>query len=63
MAIAPNAEGVIESQVFPCLRLAVAALLAGDIVQVSSELPTGLQTTSHAAFVERLAKVYQDLPD
>ena len=56
VAIAPNAEGVIESQVFPGLRLAVAALLAGDMVQVSSELQTGLQTTSHAAFVERLAK-------
>ena len=63
VAIAPNAEGVIESQVFPGLRLAVAALLVGDMVQVSSELQTGLQTTAHAAFVERLAKAYQDLPD
>ena len=51
----PNAEGVIESQIFPGLRLAVPALLAGDRVKVSSELQIGLQTTAHAAFVERLA--------
>ena len=56
VAFVPNTEGVIESQVFPGLRLAVAALLAGDRAHVSSELQTGLQTTAHAAFVERLAK-------
>ena len=56
VAIAPNAEGVIESQVFPGLRLAVAALIEGDRAKVSSELQSGLQTTAHAAFVERLAK-------
>ena len=48
----PNAEGVIESQIFPGLRLAVPALLAGDRVKVSSELQIGLQTTAHAAFVD-----------
>ena len=63
VVFAPNAEGVIESQIFPGLRLAVAALLAGDRAKVSSELQAGLQTTAHAAFVERLAKTYQDLPD
>ena len=52
----PNAEGVIESQIFPGLRLAVAALLAGDRAKVSSELQAGLQTTIHAVFVEQLAK-------
>ena len=55
VAFTPNAEGVIESQIFPGLRLAVPALLAGDRVKVSSELQIGLQTTAHAAFVERLA--------
>ena len=54
--LAPNAEGIIESRIFPCLRLAVAALIAGDRTQVSSELQAGPQTTAHAAFVERLAK-------
>ena len=57
VVLVPNAEGVIESQVFPGLRLAVAALLAGDMTQVSSELRAGLQTADHAAFVERLAKI------
>ena len=56
MALTPNAEGVIESRIFPGLRLAVAALLAGDWTKVSLELQTGLQTTAHTAFVERLAK-------
>ena len=56
VVLAPNAEGVIESQVFPGLRLAVVALIEGDRAKVSSELQAGLQTTTHAAFVERLAK-------
>lgn len=56
VVFAPNADGVIESQIFPGLRLAVAALLAGERTEVSSELQTGLQTTAHAAFVEQLAK-------
>ena len=63
VTLAPNAEGVIESQIFPGLRLAAAALLAGDRAKVSSELQVGLQTTIHAVFVERLAKAYQDLSD
>ena len=57
VAFTPNAEGIIESQVFPGLRLAVAALLAGDMTQVSSELGAGLQTADHAVFAERLAKI------
>ena len=63
VTLVPNAEGIIESQIFPGLRLAVAALIEGDRAKVSSELQTGLQTTAHSAFVEQLAKVYQDLPD
>lgn len=56
VAFIPNTEGVIESQVFPGLRLAVVALIEGDRAKVSSELQAGLQTTTHTAFVERLAK-------
>ena len=56
MTLAANAEGIIESGIFPDLRLAVAALLTGDRAQVSSELQKGLQGTAHAAFVEQLAK-------
>ena len=36
--IEPDARGVIESEVFPGLRLAVAKLLAGDIAGVLDEL-------------------------
>ena len=56
VVFAPNAEGIIESQIFPGLHLAVAALLAGDRAKVSSELQAGLRTTIHAVFVEQLAK-------
>ena len=58
VAFTPSAEGIIESRIFPGLRLAVTALLAGDRAKVLSELQAGLQTAAHAAFVERLAKTY-----
>ncbi len=56
VVLVPNTEEVIESQVFPGLRLAVVALIEGDRAKVSSELQAALQTTTHTAFVERLAK-------
>ena len=52
--VAPDDAGVIESSVFPGLRLAVTALLAGDMARVTAELQTGLNSPAHAAFVERL---------
>lgn len=55
VAIAPDAEGIIESQSFPGLRLATRALLAGDVARVLAELQKGLASPAHAAFVERLA--------
>jgi Uma2 family endonuclease len=36
--VEPNEQGIIESQVFPGLRLAVAKLLAGDLNGVLAEL-------------------------
>lgn len=51
-----DADGVIESSVFPGLRLAVSALLKGDWAAVLAELQTGLASPSHAAFVEQLAQ-------
>lgn len=53
--LAPDASGVIHSQVFPGLRLAVPALLKGDLANVLAELQQGLASAEHAAFVERLA--------
>ena len=50
-----NPAGVLESSVFPGLRLAVDALLQGDLAMVLAELRNGLSTPEHAAFVEHLS--------
>ena len=57
--VAPNADGIIESSVFPGLRLHVAAMLAGDMATVLAELQKGLNSQEHAAFVKRLAAIDQ----
>ena len=55
VAMVPDTDGLIESQVFPGLRLAVNALMGGDLATVLSELQKGLETTDeHAAFVRQL---------
>lgn len=53
--VAQNEDGVIESSVFPGLRLAVPAMLAGDMAAVLAELQKGLDSDEHKAFVEKLA--------
>ena len=52
--LTPDASGLLHSQVFPGLRLAVDALLAGDVAGVLAALQQGLGTPEHAAFVKRL---------
>ena len=52
--LTPDASGLFHSQIFPGLRLAVEALLAGDVADVLAALQTGVGTPEHAAFVERL---------
>ena len=47
-----NADGVIDSQVFPGLWLAKSALLAGDLAKVLEVLQQGLATAEHQTFVE-----------
>jgi Uma2 family endonuclease len=54
--LVPDEHGIVHSQVFPGSRLAVQALLAGDLATVLAELQKGLGTPGHAAFVERLRK-------
>ncbi len=54
--LTPDESGVIRSQAFPGLVLAVVALLDGDIAKVLAELQKGLATAEHAALVERLAE-------
>ncbi|MDD9981126.1 MAG: Uma2 family endonuclease [Gammaproteobacteria bacterium] len=46
--------GVIRSEVFPGLRLAVDALLVGDVARVLAVLQEGIGTAEHVEFVERL---------
>ena len=53
--ISPSADGVCESRTFPGLRLAVEALLAGDMARVMGDLQKGLDDAEHAEFVASLA--------
>ncbi|MCL1464963.1 Uma2 family endonuclease [Argonema galeatum] len=50
-----DANGVIRSEMFPGLALAVSALLEGDLAQVLGVVQAGLATTEHADFVNRLS--------
>ncbi len=47
---------MIHSRVFPGLRLAVAAMLRGDLATVLRELQHGLGENVHRAFAARLAR-------
>ena len=53
---APEADGIIRSEIFPGLWLAVDKLLNGDLAGVLAELQKGIATPQHAAFVEKLAR-------
>ncbi len=53
--IADN-TGIIRSETFPGLWLAVSSLLAGDMAQVLAVLQEGLNSPEHAAFVRQLNK-------
>ncbi|HEY9905243.1 MAG TPA: Uma2 family endonuclease, partial [Candidatus Sericytochromatia bacterium] len=48
-------DGIVRSEVFPGLWLAVPALLEGNLAQVLSVLQLGLATSEHAVFVEQLS--------
>jgi Uma2 family endonuclease len=54
-ALAPDERGVVHSLIFPGLRLAVAALLDGDLATVLAEQQTAFGTPEHQAFVATLA--------
>jgi len=54
--VEPEADGIIRSEVFPGLWLAVNKLLNGDLAGVLAELQKGVATPEHAAFVEKLAR-------
>ena len=52
----PDADSVIQSQVFPGLWLNVDALLAGNMTQVLTVLQAGLHSPEHQEFVQQLSK-------
>jgi len=49
-------QGILRSEVFPGLWLAVAALLVGDMATVLAVVQEGLQSPDHAAFVQKLGQ-------
>jgi len=51
VSLQPDEAGVIESQIFPGLRLNVAAMLAGDLAKVLAGLQDGINSEAHAAFL------------
>lgn len=53
--VEPDAEGIIRSEIFPGLWLAVNKLLNGDLAGVLAELQKGIASAEHQAFVEKLS--------
>lgn len=53
-ALTPDSSGVIHSQIFPGLQLAVPALLQGEMAQVLATLQKGVGTAEHRTFVARV---------
>ncbi|MBH8571858.1 Uma2 family endonuclease [Nostocaceae cyanobacterium CENA369] len=54
--LSPDADGIIRSQVFPGLWLAVEELLNNQMVRVLEVVQAGLKSPEHAAFVQQLQK-------
>ncbi|MDX2212222.1 MAG: Uma2 family endonuclease [Oculatellaceae cyanobacterium bins.114] len=52
--LSPDADGILRSQVFPGLWLAVEALLSNQMARVLAVLQEGLQSPEHRVFVEQL---------
>lgn len=52
--LAPNAEGLLCSEIFPGLWLDVAAVLRGDVAGVLAAVQRGITSPEHNAFVTRL---------
>ncbi|BAZ84913.1 Uma2 family endonuclease [Dolichospermum compactum] len=60
LELAPNEQGVLQSQVFPGLWLAVNELLIGNMQVVLNVLQAGLQSLEHADFIEKLGDLKSD---
>ncbi len=51
----PDQQGIVRSQIFPGLWLAVSALLSGEMTTVLSVLQQGLNSPEHQKFVQQLS--------
>ncbi|OAB62964.1 hypothetical protein AY599_14260 [Leptolyngbya valderiana BDU 20041] len=51
----PDSQGILRSEVFPGLWLAVSPLLSGELATVLSMLQQGLNSSEHRDFVQELA--------
>ncbi|MFB2833540.1 Uma2 family endonuclease [Floridanema evergladense] len=54
ISVTPDVAGIIRSQVFPGLWLAVSALLGGDMLQVIATLQNGLASNEYQQFLQQL---------
>jgi len=54
VSLEPDEAGVICSEVFPGLWLAVPSLLTGEMAKVLEVVQEGLNSAEHAAFLEQL---------
>jgi Uma2 family endonuclease len=54
--LSSGADGIIRSQVFPGLWLAVEALLNNQMAQVLEVVQAGLKSQEHSAFVQHLSE-------
>ena len=52
--LAPTADGLYHSEVFPGLWLDAGALVAGNLAQAIQAVQQGLASPEHAEFVARL---------
>ena len=57
VSLTADADGVVKSRIFPGLWLAESALLTGKMQRVQKVLQEGLNSTDHAAFVQRLQRL------
>jgi Uma2 family endonuclease len=57
VSLQPDVNGVMRSQVFPGLWLAVSALLAGNMAEVLAVLQEGLNSPEHAEFEKKLSRL------
>ena len=56
VSLKPDENGVIRSQVFPGLWLAVPALLSGYLATVMAVLQEGINSSEHGEFVNQLSQ-------